>query len=918
MYLENGFIVNPLALPSPLTMSSSKEAKKPVPKFSSFKPKDEPETAREEVGKDHRSRREGDDGHHHISKNGQSHDRDRHRPAVAASVNRPDPHNLVISQKAARGEARGEDRGEDGLFVLDKRGDSLVRRYGTNDRRNVPEYRRIGSGRILGADGFMRIERVGNHDEFFIRGFHEGRSVLGGDRKSLLARAGRDKSLVVRVRKDGSQMATGDEDFLPLRPAKRRKRDGGLPEELSGEEGPSYRSIHGKAKPHEHSESDEDYSTDSSTGSNWRDADDPAKAKSIELSRRVREHPEDIEAWLQLVDHQDVLLGTVSSVGRRPTLSEVKSYADIKLNMLEQAMSHVTTDSQRVVLQSRIMREGAKIWDHKNLGKRWKDVMQKHGSDFGLWRAYMNYRQTTLSDFQYDEIKNLYVERLIFIKDEIASLPASSNQIPLYEQMIYVFLRATRFTADAGFRELGTALWQATLELTFSRPVAISEGDDGSVPSNFEVFWESEVLRLGEDGAQGWAAFQRAAAPQEPPDPNPSHQPPLPATRDGYKAWSILEHYRAFTSALPARTLDDGTEDDPYRVVMYGDIQDMLLYIPTQIVPFIRQQLLDAFLVFVQLPPAFDSTEFARGILRDNFNIHGPTESFIAQDTSNQSGVEQGHNGQTRNPDFSHKYQSMSLTPEVLFPSSNWFRYMNSIREDVPPDQYRWISNTLRQLVRSLGVKELAPYYLAFESINAPGNEKKTAKALLKQDPANVDLYEGYAILEWTRSNKAAARNVVSAAMGSPAMTETDRCRLGLAWAWMELEDGALGPSTLRLCALAEDRSHATDLPDDGLATPSQVLRARNMFATNRDYSMSSGDHGRAIVYAKAFALLEYLTRKGNKEPTSDSQGDIWSAIASISTCSDEFISRGLTDSPAHEKLLQSAARLLYFHASRG
>ncbi|EMR72911.1 putative duf1740 domain containing protein [Eutypa lata UCREL1] len=490
----------------------SKENRKPVPKFLSFKPKLESKSPRDGVENDHESKRAGGD-EHRISKNSHSQNRDRHRPEVAASESASNPHSRVISQRSSGRQDR--DRDGDGIYVFDKRGDLLIRRYGSNNRRDIPEYRRIGSGRVLGVDGFMRIDRVGNREEFFIRGYHEGRSVFGGDKRSLLAKGLRNKSLVVRVRKDESQTVVGDEDFLPLRPSKRRKLDGDLLEGTSGDEGPSYRSIHGKAKLHEHSESDEDYDTDSSTDSDRRGADDPVAARSIELSRRVREHPEDIEAWLQLVDHQDVLLGAGSSGGRRPTQAEVKSYADIKLSMLEQALSHTTADSERVILQLRVMREGAKTWDPKNLEKRWKDVMQKHGSDFELWRAYMNYRQTSLSTFEYEEIKGL----------------------------------PTLIAQDA-------------------------------------------TVRLG---------------------------------------------------------------DDP------------------------------------------DQIEQTR-----------------------------------KNPDFSHAYQLMT---------------------------------------RSFGVKDLAPYYLAFESINEPGNEKKIAKALLKQGPSNVALYEGYAILEWSRSNQVAARNAVAAAMGSQEIT---------------------------------------------------------------------------------------------------------------------------------------------------
>ena len=925
-------------------MSSKEARKRPVPKFSSFKPKEEepsvktsslpPKSTPTPHGEVERgfeeSRRARDGGRHRVSSAGtrsvgHSRDADRHhRLAVAASEPRFDPHAPLPARVSERSSSSTQQKDRDGensggLFVFDRRGDPLIRRYGTNDRRGVPEYRRFGSGRVLGADGFMRIDRAGNHDEFFIRGFHEGRSVLGGDRRSLLAQGARRKSHLVRVRvrKEEAQDAANDSDFIALRPSKRRKRDGDEPEALSDDEDPSYRSIHGKAKPHEHSDSDEEYDSDSSAGSGWKGADDPVTARSVELSRRTREHPEDIEAWLALVDHQDVLLNAGSSGGGGPSSAEIRSYADIKLSMLEKAMSHATTGSQRLALQLRIMHEGARVWDAKNLDKRWKDAMQKHGSDFEMWRAYVNYRQTTLATFQYDEIKKLYAERLRLIRTEATGLPASSDPAPFYEQLVYVFLRMTCFVADAGFRELGTALWQAVLELTFCRPAVTPENDDDLAPPSFEAFWESEVARLGEGMARGWAAFQEGAGAQEPPEPKTSARTPTPNTRDGFKAWAIIEHHRASMATLPARTLDDDAEDDPYRVVMYGDLQDLLPYFPIHVIPSIYKQLLDAFLAFAQLPPAFDCWKHVRGISRDAFVVRSPIDLFTGHDGTDEHGSNPNPSpspseATVRKPDFSHAYPSIRRTPEVLFPSQNWFRYLNRIREHMPPDQYRWLSTTLKQLVRSFGVKELGPYYLAFESLNEPGSEKKTAKALLKQDPTNVDLYEGYAILEWARSNKAAARNVVAAAISLPALSDDDRCRLRITWAWMELEDEALGTSTQRLCC------EIPPPPGDEQATPSQILKTRNHLASNRDYLLSSGAPARAVVYARGLALLEYLTAKSNREPSSGGQGDIWSAMASISGCTAEFAARGLAQSPAHEELLQFAARLLYLHASKG
>ncbi|OTB17957.1 hypothetical protein K445DRAFT_315707 [Daldinia sp. EC12] len=885
-------------------MSSKQEKTSTVPKFSSFKPqieKSQPpqEASSEELKQHHASST--------LRREDQSLLRDVSRRAEKT-------HHHRLSQRPSPSEQDRKDR--DAFFVYDKRGDSLIRRYGGNNPRDIPNYRRFGFGRVLGADGYMRIDHTGSRDEFFLLGFRESGSLLGSDRKTLLAKGGHFKSRPIRVRREQSQNATGSEDFVPLKTSKKRKRDRLDSGDSSGDEAQVYRSIHGKSKRHEHSDSDVEYGSETSTGSRDRSADDPVSVKSIELSRKVRDDPEDIFAWLELVDHQDTLLRNSGQDGRHPTAAEVKSFADIKLSLLEQAYSHATTDLQQETLQLRIMKEGLKIWDNTTISKRWSAALEKHDSNFDLWKEYTNFLQTRLSTFEYEKIRSHYIKRLNRLARESLMKQEDTTELELYEQMIYVFLRATRFIADSGYKELATAAWQAALELTFARPSNFPEKHTIAPPSGFQDFWESEVPRIGEDAALGWAAFEENSQAQEPPEPKTADGFVSPSTRDGYKAWSIFEQHQARGAAIPARTMDDGAEDDPFRIVMYADIQDLLLHLPNEMISDLRCQLLDAFLIFCQLPPAFASSNIVQEMLRDAFLVRSPADPITIENSSNP--VMNTEEQNQRPPEFSHDYPRMEITPEVFFPLPNWFRRMGKIQHSIPTDQYTWISTTLKQLVRTFGVHELGPYYLAFKSLNEPGDEKKTAKALLKQDSSNVNLYLGYSILEWAKGNKDVARNTIAAAVGIPIMSVHDKLTLGIAAAWMELEDCNLANAALQLCTLSDDPSSIGSIAESETASTARILKARHFLSSNRDYLLSSDDADNAVIYAEGLMLLEYLTRRSNKEPSGGNQGDIWSAISSISTCSDELVSRQYGCSPPHEELLQSAARLLYYHATQG
>ncbi|KAI1323141.1 DUF1740-domain-containing protein [Xylariaceae sp. FL0255] len=801
---------------------------------------------------------------------------------------------------------------QNALYAIDKRGDALIRRYGGNDPRTVPPYRRFGSGRILGNDGFMRIERIGTREEFFIATYHDSRSLLSSDKKNLLAKGFRPTSKSVRVRRKASVHDDASHDYLSLGSSKKRKRGQDAAEALSDDDTPNYRSIHGKSKPRDDCDSDDLDDSDERSDEIDREERDPATLRSIELARKAREHPEDIDVWLELVTHQDALL-QIQCGARIPTAAETRSFADIKLSLLQQALSHVVDDALRERLHLRIILEGLKVWEHKTALKRFAEVMQKYPKSFELWKLYATFQQTSLSTFAYDEIKQLYTGKLHTLVTEYQGLQLIPDQVRCCEQLICVFLKMTRFIADAGFMDLATAAWQALLELTFARPTSLPP-PPWVIPSGFKEFWENEAPRLGEVAWQGWASSLNGSDDQGPPDPKPSSTASAPSTRDGFRAWYTVEHQKALNATIPARTLDDGAEDDPFRVVLFADIEQLLLYFPAEIIPYIKCQILAAFLMFCDLPPALNSGTLMKEYLQDPLLVRVPTfTSFIK--------VEVDERGRKK-LDFSHVLHQMQPTTEVLFPSRQWFTYLSEMRSQIPPDRYHWISTTLKQLTRTLDVSELGPYYFAFESINEPGNEKKNAKALLKRDHSNADLYLGYATIENEKGNEAAARNVLSAALGLPSFSTDDRTRLGIGAAWLELTNGNLGRAAVLLCKLAEDGSQPRQgiqlLGDVLEVSSSQILKARHFFTTNCDYNTSSSHISQAIIYAEGLMLLEYFTGRNEKEPRSVKQGDILSAVSTISQFSGDLVARGHARNSAHEVFLQGAARLLYYHASHG
>ncbi|KAJ0325823.1 hypothetical protein Brms1b_000037 [Colletotrichum noveboracense] len=766
-------------------MSDNGDKKLTVPKFSTFKPKapDPVPLAKSssgevthsrkdgagEVAKEKKSRHESrhrDDHRRHRSDHRSEHRSEHRHRDRKRSRSRSQERPLVVAKRPSVATTL-EERAGNGVFVIDTKGDPLIRRYGGNDRGKVPTYRRDGRGKVLGSDGYLIIHRDGPREEFSIRMPGEGSSTLR-DRALFQARVHRVKTRRIRPRDESQEEA--EEDFVPLSKSSKRRRT--EEPESDGDDKPSYRSIEGKAKAHEFSDSDIDFDTDQEGDLN-PEADDPLKQRSIHLSRRVKEHPDDIAGWLELIAHQDVLLKAGESLDREVTKGEMHSFAEIKISMYESALAQAKRpeDEERLLLG--LMLEGAKVWSSSKLDSRWSDVAKKHEVSFCLWKARIDHKVTDLKTFEYSEIKKLYIERLRAVakQSSVSASPGpaySANtdmEASRYEQMIYIFLRVTRFIYDAGYRELAVAAWQALLELNLQRPSTHDALPESEVLSSLRDFWEDEAPRLGEHNASGWSHYVQTNGSVDSPEQQRDDDTVV-QSRDVYKSWGATERLRATSSRSPGRATDDVLEDDPYRVVMYSDIQELLFVIPSTIVSRVWEQLVDGLLIFCCLPPVFCSSPWIQSAENDSFVV-GSLRVFEADVLRKPN--EPDVMDETKSiPAFEQDGLRLAVSSDLLFARRNWFSFLSgwpcTAKSLDGPVDLSWVANCLRQLVISVGLKDLAEYSLAVDVANEPGNVKKRAKALIKKDPSNLALYNAYALAEVGASNLEVGRQVVSSA----------------------------------------------------------------------------------------------------------------------------------------------------------
>ncbi|KAB5558292.1 NRDE-2, necessary for RNA interference-domain-containing protein [Coniochaeta sp. 2T2.1] len=923
---------------------SSKEKPRTVPKFGSFKPKEPPKTEPEERSKieggrtsvdsdfkevkRHKSRyKDDDDRHGHYSR----HESRSERHSERRTERHPDRERLIrrhterqterqFDSDPWRHQSKGPKVSEpvrevksatDELFTFDKRGDPLILRYRSNERSRVPAYRRIRRRIILGSPGYLEIHDDGPRELFSIRTSNEGRSAFRD--KSLLALAGKTKS---RLYRNSTQQAppAADQDFIALEPAKKRKREGDEDAESSSDrERKSYRSIEGKAKPQE--DSDSAFESDSDDPDVERYYTTPAKRRSIELTRTVKERPADIEAWLDLIGLQDVLFAENEENDHVRTRDEVKALADIKVTMFEKALPHATLTEDREKLLIGLMREGSRVWRSQALAKRWADVTEKNPDSFALWKSRMDFELTNISTFSFDGIKQRFVDRLRFIESKLTQKTDDEDaQRHLAEEAIYVFLRLTCFLHETGFLDIAVGAWQAMLELVFARAILPEDSREAAMASLGE-FWDNEVPRIGEPGATGWRKFVDDGSIGDLPEAKHQESKALPQTRDLYQAWAKAEVQHAVEARTPAKTVDEGTEDDPFRVIMFADIEPFLVLFPATLLHNIRQPLMDAYLMFCHLPPALVSDSGVLHSAMDDAFVFGGSRDFEKTLSRPIEVVDAASERKRQPPNFAQDGSRLAISPDVLIPGHSWFSYLACWSKLYPdhdePIERSYVLTTLRQLVRTFGFEDIAEYYLGLEWVNDPPGAKKVAKAVLKQYPSNIELYNAYALIERANGNTEISLKVLQSAAGMASGAASQM--LKNTRAWIELEATRLTQALAHLCFPGQV---------EAVATPALILKARSELSAQRDSLLSAGKPDQAMHYAIGLSLLSYLSPvdsdTGGREPQSADQGNITAAMAACSAFSAELTSRGLQHSACHERFLQFATRLVYYHATHG
>ena len=801
-----------------------------VPKFSSFQPKPAPSANNEDSRNEHSSQSvEVLSASRHVSRSGSRHHarsslehRDRSRKHRHGE--RPEKEEKSRNENISPPKNYERDIDGSSTYLEDRVGDTKILTYGTLDRHAIPYYVRSGKGNVVGSVTGARIDRSQSSEKGLVLAYDQqlpfGRSGIVTRPKLLSHGLLRIRRSLVDTHQNGEDL---NADFLPLSSSSKRRKlshnRGTSPNSVDSDDGTTdYRSIESiaKAPPHPHDEDLSSVSEDPSDSEVQTSflLDKASQLERAELSRKIDTNPGDTSAWLELIAqqnnvYQNELKSTESSSAQR------QSNADIKVSMYEKALEKVPDLKGREQLQIGMMEEASKFQDARELSARWRALIDNNPSSFGLWTCYLNFSQTNSSTFKYEDIRADYMKVLQALRQAQSQMqPRSPEWTSICERQVYILLRLTFFMRDSGFTENAIAAWQAIFEFSFFKPNFLGN-QTPSTPQEkeltlFEDFWESEVGRIGEEGARGWAAF--AVESGEPLPPKADREWSTHDDKDAVEAWPDMELDQSDSSNHPARTTDDVAENDPFRVILFSDIRDMLFTV--SVASNEESMLVSAFLAFCQHPlyPSATTNSLLTQWRRDPFLRNGPALATLNPcdpwhlSPSNEEETSildfPVPNFQPSTDFFFHARDSGTN----FFPSWSHAPFPGSCQGDVA-----WTRAVLKVLVQTgVGGDNLAEYFLALECQHSPETVKKTAKSLIRMQPSSLRLYNAYALVEYQLGNTSTAENVLLKAInmgnGLNESLQQDAIILWRTWVWKLLESGQTEMALRRLLTFTDKK----------------------------------------------------------------------------------------------------------------
>lgn len=779
-----------------------------------------------------------------------------------------------LSREKTREEGRpppreGKERSFDGpserLYFSDRRGDLDIIKYGTLNRYDVPSYRRSGYGNVLGLPD-QKIDREHSTDKkiYMAPLVRQRQKRLLTDKHAL--KESRRTLRLVRVAESHETDASCD--YIALSNTGKRKQCSGSDSEQDDDD-VDYRGVEDKPDP----DKADDPDTYHESGTELAIANSKVTQKNSRLIRETRDDPRNLQAWLDLVEHQELMM-KLDRATTELSVADRQNLADVRISTYEEALRKVGNDeASQVELRVRLLREAQRHWDYTKLAAKWQDVLQNHPSNVTLWFAYLDFAQSTFSTFKYEECRTVFANALAALQST-----GFGNGFSSSEAQLLLLVRLTTMIQEAGYQELALAIWQAIFEYSLLAP------DDLAADKlqQFENFWESEAPRIGEPNSKGW----RHTSIDDAIPPICSFVLDAPeSTSSLLDGFAKRETECTNKLRCPGRSTDEVGEDDPFHTIFFSDLKEYITNIP----PSSIESLIDAFFCFCGLP-SLAGTSPGGGWRADPYLQNRVFHSRAVTETdSNTSPYQEALLQYTQSP-----IVAFQMTSDILIQQP--FALSTS---RLSPS---FVRNALKLLATNTAQGELiGEYLLAFECRHFPSETAKSAKRLLKERPSSLRLYHMYGLAEGRLDNATKADQIFAAAL-SIGCSSADGLELLNSYTWQAL----LGDHKVE--ALWRLVRHKGKAPVSQTSKPDSIClqTTRATLQASIEDALLTKDYSSAVLNTGLLTLLTYLS----------SDCDANAALSVHNNLTAWLTSHKLSTSVHAEIHAQAIARLLGYHVT--
>ncbi|KAH7104612.1 DUF1740-domain-containing protein [Auriculariales sp. MPI-PUGE-AT-0066] len=737
--------------------------------------------------RDHKREREhshsenkGDRKRAHSSRDKSSREhKDRHRSSKHETSSHRDRDRQHDTQ-AQRSATRDVSNQDLALFVSDRRGDKLNITYGSLHASSIPRFRRKGKD-VFGAEmGFKIIHESSKGVEVGLLGRRPGMRYV--DRAAATILHATEVQRLVKPLNRPLRREDEETGFIPLsnRAKPTRTRDKSFQELLL--DGEDHLSSTSESEISDH---DDDNDETTLTGHT-------ADQEAIRLlEETLVQDPTSLTSWHSLLAHSLASIPIDSKNAR-------KVRGEITLSVLSRALAAHDSNGTSARFRALYLHAGESVWSADKLTAEWETALRTVRSKAQIYLAWFNWRLKVR--MRAGDIASVAEDA----SRTLRALDGPSMEIA----RVGVILRSARFFIEAGYHERGIALFQAQIELAYFCPETLRNAPLSTQLSVFEEFWDSEVPRMGEDGATGWVTWMQSPSIESDTSARTTrrraYEPASKAGEDHYAQWYEAEVHMDKQHNRPLRTTDES--DDPYATILLSDIRAFLSIIRTDEG---RWFLLHAFLAFLGLhiPDLAASFDHSTSNGSDD-DLAQPSdgwilpysnrfvsslfpESPVSDDWDVSAGivVAKEDTESKRRATFGQikEWPWKALHPLVGTAPKGVGRMWETV--DTEHLDHEFIDNVFTQMSNVLeNDDDWDTLHIAFQASMSTKSAAKLSKSLLAKRPDSLVLWTTHALLEQIRGRNDEARAVLKANLidSSPATSRPGAAEMW--WHWANLE----------------------------------------------------------------------------------------------------------------------------------